>query len=161
MNRSQETKRRLYDVLIERAFRSEVKHSDERVGRADFEALEKEISIDIADLRRDIRNLRRDLKLPVKRSVTHRDGYAYRKMNETLKIPNVPEADQDSDKDSSRGHLAKYHIDEGKSFKVDNSPEVVQHLVQTLGLIGVSSPSMERVNTRQDPSRPVSMAFFE
>ena len=60
--RSQGSSRRLYDVLIERVFRDEEKKNDARVGKADIDALEKEISIDVADLRRDIRNLRRDLK---------------------------------------------------------------------------------------------------
>ncbi len=61
-SRSQGSSRRLYDVLIERVFRDEEKKNDARVGKADIDALEKEISIDVADLRRDIRNLRRDLK---------------------------------------------------------------------------------------------------
>ncbi len=41
------------------------------MGKADIDALEKEVSIDIADLRRDIRNLRKDLRLPDKGSLVH------------------------------------------------------------------------------------------
>ena len=59
--REQESRRRGYDGLIERVFRSEEKQADKSVGRVDLEALEKEISIDIAELKRDIRGLRRDL----------------------------------------------------------------------------------------------------
>ncbi len=58
-SREQETRRRRYDILIERVFRAEEKKADTNVGRVDLEALEKEISIDIAELRRDLRGLRR------------------------------------------------------------------------------------------------------
>ena len=51
---SQERMRKLYDMLIERVFRSEEKKNDSKVGRSDIENLEKEIAIDIADLRRDV-----------------------------------------------------------------------------------------------------------
>jgi hypothetical protein len=79
--------RRLYEVLIERVFRSEEKKQDSRVGRADIEALEKEISIDIADLRRDIRALRRDL-LPHGRA-KEQEKAAVRKASATLRPPSV------------------------------------------------------------------------
>ena len=84
--RGQEHKRRVYEVLIERVFRSEEKKQGAKIVRTDIEALEKEISIDIADLRRDVRNLRRDLKLPTKRFVTPRDGYATRKISEAIQV---------------------------------------------------------------------------
>ena len=48
---SQGSSRRLYDILIERVFRDEEKRNDSRVGKSDIDALEKEVSIDIADLR--------------------------------------------------------------------------------------------------------------
>ncbi len=51
LNSTQGSNRKLYDVLIERVFRDEEKKNDARVGKADIDALEKEISIDIADLR--------------------------------------------------------------------------------------------------------------
>ena len=60
-NREEENKRRKYDVLIERVFRSEDKQQDRSISRVDLDALEKEISIDIAELRRDLRSLRKDL----------------------------------------------------------------------------------------------------
>ena len=43
--------------------------------------------------------------------------------------------------------LSMYSVerDEPGSFKVDNSPEVVKHLVQTLGLIGVSNNSLDKI----------------
>ena len=84
--RSAEHKRRLYEKLIERVFRSEEKKQDSKIGRGDFENLEKEISIDIADLRRDIRNLRRDMKLPTRKFVTPRDGYPTRKISAKILV---------------------------------------------------------------------------
>ena len=42
-------------------FRCEEKRSEASVTRNDLEALEKEISIDIAELRRDLRSFRKDL----------------------------------------------------------------------------------------------------
>ena len=56
-----EDTRKKYDELIERVFRSEEKKSESSVNRNDLEALEKEISIDIAELRRDLRSFRKDL----------------------------------------------------------------------------------------------------
>jgi len=43
ISRAQGGGRRLYDILIERVFRSEEKRNDTRVGRADIDALEKEV----------------------------------------------------------------------------------------------------------------------
>ena len=58
----QEVRRQEYNTLIERVFRSEDKtRQDTSVNRIDLDAIEKEISIDIAELRRDLRALRRDL----------------------------------------------------------------------------------------------------
>ena len=56
-----EDTRKNYDELIERVFRCEEKRSESTVTRNDLEALEKEISIDIAELRRDLRSFRKDL----------------------------------------------------------------------------------------------------
>lgn len=80
---TQEAKRRIYDTLIERVFRSEEKKQDSRVSKSDLDALEKEISIDIADLRRDIRRLKKDLfKSPAKRLPTPKHGFAKKSPNE-------------------------------------------------------------------------------
>ena len=58
----QEVRRQEYNTLIERVFRSEDKtRQDTSVNRIDLDAIEKEISIDIAELRRDLRALKRDL----------------------------------------------------------------------------------------------------
>ena len=59
---------------------------DTKVGKTDIDNLEKEICIDIADLRRDIRNLRKDLSMPTTKFITKRDGYAMRKMSEVLHV---------------------------------------------------------------------------
>ena len=56
-----EDTRKNHDELIERVFRCEEKRSEASVTRNDLEALEKEISIDIAELRRDLRSFRKDL----------------------------------------------------------------------------------------------------
>eukprot|EP00095_Tigriopus_kingsejongensis_P008164 maker-scaffold735_size104922-snap-gene-0.26 protein:Tk08164 transcript:maker-scaffold735_size104922-snap-gene-0.26-mRNA-1 annotation:"short transient receptor potential channel 7-like" len=132
---AQESKRRLYDTLIERVFRSEEKKQDSRVGRADIEALEKEISIDIADLRRDIRTLRKDLSLPTHKFITPRDGYPMRKISAALAVTREDQAEGANEMTLPMRQTFR----DFASIKVDNRPEVVQHLVQTLGLIGVST----------------------
>ena len=48
-------------VLIERVFRQEELNQDKRVCRSDIDAMEKEISIDIAELRRDLRTTSAEL----------------------------------------------------------------------------------------------------
>ena len=48
-------------ALIERVFRQEELNQDKRVGRSDLDAMEKEISIDIAELRRDLRTMPEEL----------------------------------------------------------------------------------------------------
>ena len=138
------------------------------MGRSDIEALEKEISIDIADLRRDIRNLRKDIKLPTAKFVTPRDGYTTRKISAALltppvrtleseegaepKVPRREDLEEDSESESEREKRERRRKRWSKvPFKVDNSPEVVEHLVQTLGLIGVRRAPSE--SNTLEPSR--------
>lgn len=59
--RVDESRRQRFDILFDRVFRFEENHTDTSVSRIDLEALEKEISIDIAELKREIRRLGRDL----------------------------------------------------------------------------------------------------
>ncbi len=192
--RSQGSNRRLYDSLIERVFRAEEKKNDSRVGKADIDALEKEISIDIADLRRDIRNLRRDMKLPgSKPSLGARPSNTLRaqrqeeavrqsrKISQALQLPDLSDMEDVCwSRRSSGSHLSRKrsHVEatsrenldvdsragdtdaedqqqavavkkrplvltESISFKLDEDPEVVRHLVQTLGLLGTDSLDLD------------------
>ena len=86
-----EDTRKKYDELIERVFRSEEKKSESSVNRNDLEALEKEISIDIAELRRDLRSFRKDL-------FSERNGKASDIINEENRAGNVSEATGESGK---------------------------------------------------------------
>ena len=57
------------------------------MSKSDLDALEKEISIDIADLRRDIRRLKKDLfKSPAKRIPTPKNCISKKSPNELTVI---------------------------------------------------------------------------
>ena len=148
-------RRRHYDDLIERVFRQEEKRHESSVSKVDIDNLEKEVGIDIAELRKDLRNLRRDLLLQPDSfssgdllSVKSRKnsagvseaghGHAGRWMakGSFVSETSVPEeADDVSCFNSPPIQRKSVHA---RSFKTDNNPELVRHLVQTLGLIGVS-----------------------
>lgn len=66
--RRTEAKRKGYSLLIDRVFRREQLKQEEQLGRTDLEALEKEISIDVAELRRDLRAMKLELLNSIKRS---------------------------------------------------------------------------------------------
>lgn len=111
--------------------------------RVDIEALEKEICIDIAELRRDVRALRKDMNLTT--------SVSFDRSSEKF----CPKSEEDFDDEEEEPVRKRRHDNndpEGKSselrksyrksclvesFKTDNNPELVEHLAQTLGLIGV------------------------
>ena len=53
--REKDAKRKAYTVLVERVFRREALNEDKVLGKSDLDAMEKEISIDIAELKRDLK----------------------------------------------------------------------------------------------------------
>lgn len=55
--REKEAKRKAYTILVERVFHREDLNQDKVLGKSDMDALEKEISIDIAELKRDLKRL--------------------------------------------------------------------------------------------------------
>ena len=55
--REQEAKRKAYTILVERVFHREDLNQDKVLGKSDMDAMEKEISIDIAELKRDMKRL--------------------------------------------------------------------------------------------------------
>ena len=61
-HREKEAKRKAYSVLLDRVFLSEEVYQDKNVYKTDLDAMEKELSIDIAELRRDFRTISSDIQ---------------------------------------------------------------------------------------------------
>ncbi len=111
--------------------------------RVDIEALEKEICIDIAELRRDVRALRKDINVTTSTSFDRSSEKFCPKSEEEEEDDEEVEAvqmrrhDNDPDTDCSDQRKSYRKSCLVESFKTDNNPELVEHLAQTLGLIGV------------------------
>ena len=60
--REKEAKRKAYSVLLDRVFLSEEVYQDKNVYKTDLDAMEKELSIDIAELRRDFRTITSEMQ---------------------------------------------------------------------------------------------------
>ena len=60
--REKEAKRKAYSVLLDRVFLSEEVYQDKNVYKTDLDAMEKELSIDIAELRRDFRTFTSEIQ---------------------------------------------------------------------------------------------------
>jgi hypothetical protein len=110
------------------------------VGRVDIDALEKEICIDIAELRRDLRALRKDLDLPPEIHYEAKRKASQMFFEGALKSPgdftrqksflseiSVPEAEEEDDKScisalsSSKNENLKRRSYIENSFKVTQS----------------------------------------
>ena len=50
ISREKDAKRKAYTMLVERVFRREELNQDKVLGKSDLDAMEKEVSIDIAEL---------------------------------------------------------------------------------------------------------------
>ena len=60
--REKEAKRKAYSVLLDRVFLSEEVYQDKNIYKTDLDAMEKELSIDIAELRRDFRTVTSEIQ---------------------------------------------------------------------------------------------------
>jgi len=138
--REREAKRRYYDFLVERVFRRQEKLQESSVKRVDIEALEKEICIDIAELRRDVRALRKDMNLTASVSFdrsSEKSSFLAGQKSEEEEVDTSVEMRRCDKQGSSNARRSCRKSCLVESFKTDNNPELVEHLAQTLGLIGV------------------------
>ena len=109
--REKEAKRKAYSVLLDRVFLSEEVYQDKNVYKTDLDAMEKELSIDIAELRRDFRTITSDIQSTLEAFENNRTKDMSKSSDPTTKVKSDTENSISVNRNSSR-HRKKSILNE-------------------------------------------------
>ena len=94
-------------ALLERVFIKEQFYQDKSVGRTDLDAMEKEVSIDIAELRRDLRSMSAEIRSLLATIIDQTDQKAY--FNQENQKPETPTTNTDTENNISVNRHGSRH----------------------------------------------------